>query len=44
MHLRTYFSKLILPSISGCGQPSEGFLITTYITDAIKEGDRIWPR
>ena len=23
---------------------SEGFLITTYITDAIKEGDRIWPR
>jgi hypothetical protein len=22
----------------------EGFLITTYLTDAIKEGDRIWPR
>ena len=26
------------------GQTREGFLITTYITDAIKEGDRIWPR
>jgi hypothetical protein len=22
----------------------EGFLITTYPTDAIKEGERIWPR
>ena len=22
----------------------DGFLITTYLTDAIKEGDRIWPR
>jgi hypothetical protein len=22
----------------------EGFLITAYITDAIKEGERIWPR
>ena len=23
---------------------SEGFLITAYPTDAIKEGERIWPR
>jgi hypothetical protein len=23
---------------------SEGFLITTYLTDAIKEGTRVWPR
>ncbi|HEX7926576.1 MAG TPA: DUF4258 domain-containing protein [bacterium] len=23
---------------------SDGFLITAYITDAIKEGTRIWPR
>jgi hypothetical protein len=22
----------------------EGFLITSYLTDAIKEGERIWPR
>jgi hypothetical protein len=22
----------------------EGFLITTYLTDAIKEGERIWPK
>jgi len=22
----------------------EGFLITTYITEAIKEGDKIWPK
>jgi hypothetical protein len=22
----------------------EGFLITTYLTDAIKEGEKIWPR
>ena len=22
----------------------DGFLITTYPTDAIKEGERIWPR
>jgi hypothetical protein len=22
----------------------EGFLITTYLTDAIKEGRRVWPR
>jgi hypothetical protein len=23
---------------------SEGFLVTTYPTDAVKEGERIWPR
>jgi hypothetical protein len=22
----------------------EGFLITAYLTDAIKEGEKIWPR
>ena len=22
----------------------DGFLITTYLTDAIKEGERIWPK
>jgi hypothetical protein len=25
-------------------QNSEGFLITAYPTDAVKEGERIWPR
>jgi hypothetical protein len=25
-------------------QDSEGFLITAYPTDAIKEGERIWPK
>jgi hypothetical protein len=25
-------------------QQEEGFLITSYLTDAVKEGERIWPR
>lgn len=25
-------------------QEEEGFLITAYLTDAIKEGERIWPK